>query len=930
MSDFFPSNFFPKGSFQPSKQVLREVEKLRQTISQGSLDRRQDLVETLGKLALSLAAEARFDKVLEVMDETLELTETLLQEGKIEITRTMVEAVYPVSSVAKMTKLQRKDAPSFDEEAFFQRRKKCVSLLTEQEFLGIKNEWALDIHERAESLHKNGATIAAIALLEESLQMFEPLFDPKVPQFTEQKPLLDIYRSRGMWKCEIGDQESGIADLLHFEQLAEQADRLLKRNMARAQDKNRNAVQDGKLGGKIVIRMDPEDMLDFYASFSFQESRYEAILHLALAYHSRAEKEKALEYYDKALAIVEENEDVQERAVMSFFSAPMDIPYRKGTLFTQYRQFEEALEQYDLAIKNVKELLQAPHEDEDRRKRVSHLESLFAEVSQARTETLRQLGRLDEAKNAVELTKQLFTNFLKSDVLKTDSVGDDYPLSMQNLLAPASRREKKPLRRAIAEGEEFDQKKVLLQFGVLHNEAIMQVQQAKIEMNNGHWRKALRLLLKARFVIDSPLIAEFPEAKKNLLNIYTTIAKLYEVLKEYEKSQTWYERAIRFAESLIDKGADELQSMLCIAQEGLGTLCSELKQHAKSLAAYTAVFAQRERMIESQEAALDGLDREHLRVHDNQKLMPLAVLYQAQLETIRSIEEQIFALDTPVAAESWAKIEMETFEKFRALLQEPEQSDADYARTVTSCAAMLRWCGEEAKCQELLERWIAYQKEGFDTKDAASSYINAAMAIRLIERYAMTDFHDGAQLYSRMIQQMKHEQFQEMVETARALRPLLTHEQGKLQDPPLVKREFYERLIEYIDQQVMRIRDDHSVELEENVYRNHPYNPDEVRAILDKIEEEKSARAEEDGIPDEDEDASLYERDFETSLDNHAMFFKMLDAFSGNNAADGLIKGLDKQKGTIGSTPQNVGRNDPCPCSSGKKYKTCCLKKQNK
>jgi len=378
----------------------------------------------------------------------------------------------------------------------------------------------------------------------------------------------------------------------------------------------------------------------------------------------------------------------------------MDIPYRKGLLFAQYRQFEEALEQYDLAIKNVKGLLQATHEDEDRQKRVTELESLFAEVSQARSEALRQLGRFDEAKNAVELTRQLFTDFLKSNVLKTNAVGDDYPLSMQNLLAPASRREKKPLRRAISEGEEFDERKVLLQFGVLHNEAMMQVQQANIEMNRGRWRKALRLLLKARFVIDSPLIAEFPEAKKNLLSIYAGVAKLYALLKEYEKSQTWYERAIKFAESLIDKGADELQGALCEIQEGHGTLYSALKQHEKSLAAFSAAFARRERMIDAQEAALEGLDREHLRVHDNQKLMPLAVLYQTQLETIRSIEEQVFVLDAPETAESWAKIELETFEKFRALLLEPEQSDADYARTVTSCAAMLRWCDAEEKCQE--------------------------------------------------------------------------------------------------------------------------------------------------------------------------------------------------------------------------------------
>jgi uncharacterized protein YchJ len=30
-------------------------------------------------------------------------------------------------------------------------------------------------------------------------------------------------------------------------------------------------------------------------------------------------------------------------------------------------------------------------------------------------------------------------------------------------------------------------------------------------------------------------------------------------------------------------------------------------------------------------------------------------------------------------------------------------------------------------------------------------------------------------------------------------------------------------------------------------------------------------------------------------------------------------------KGTIRNTDKKVGRNDPCPCGSGKKYKKCCM-----
>jgi preprotein translocase subunit SecA len=343
------------------------------------------------------------------------------------------------------------------------------------------------------------------------------------------------------------------------------------------------------------------------------------------------------------------------------------------------------------------------------------------------------------------------------------------------------------------------------------------------------------------------------------------------------------------------------------------------------------VFALRTQFIAEHEAALEGLDREHLRIHDNQKLMPLAVLYQAQIETIRSIENQIFAMNSPELAESWAQTESETFEKLRALLLHPNKADGDSMLVTASCAAMLRWCGAEEKCHELLNRWVIDQKDQFESEDAARSYINSFLTNRLKDLYALTDFHDGAQLFLRFALQTQQSQFQAAYETARIFRSFLIHEQQQLQNPPLVKREFYARLIELVEHEIQRIRDRLSIDEPEGVFQNRPYNPEEVRAILDKIkvEEEETLKADE---PDDDENASLYERDYETAMDNHGMLFKMLDAFSGNNKTDGLLKeyDLDRRKEMIDNDGSQVGRNDPCPCGSGKKYKMCCLKRQNK
>jgi preprotein translocase subunit SecA len=43
-------------------------------------------------------------------------------------------------------------------------------------------------------------------------------------------------------------------------------------------------------------------------------------------------------------------------------------------------------------------------------------------------------------------------------------------------------------------------------------------------------------------------------------------------------------------------------------------------------------------------------------------------------------------------------------------------------------------------------------------------------------------------------------------------------------------------------------------------------------------------------------------------------------------AIDGMQQNAEKVE-TIRNRGEKVGRNDPCPCGSGKKYKQCCMKK---
>ena len=57
-------------------------------------------------------------------------------------------------------------------------------------------------------------------------------------------------------------------------------------------------------------------------------------------------------------------------------------------------------------------------------------------------------------------------------------------------------------------------------------------------------------------------------------------------------------------------------------------------------------------------------------------------------------------------------------------------------------------------------------------------------------------------------------------------------------------------------------------------------------------------------------------------------FFKGLFFFTGsysNNVFPPPLNEKEEQKHKEGIDYSNVGRNDKCPCGSGKKYKNCCM-----
>lgn len=67
-------------------------------------------------------------------------------------------------------------------------------------------------------------------------------------------------------------------------------------------------------------------------------------------------------------------------------------------------------------------------------------------------------------------------------------------------------------------------------------------------------------------------------------------------------------------------------------------------------------------------------------------------------------------------------------------------------------------------------------------------------------------------------------------------------------------------------------------------------------------------------------------KESETGADEPVQFEKVEDTFKNDSVRKKMQEEVDQNKGTNEIHHEKIGRNDPCPCGSGKKYKKCCGK----
>ncbi|MDR0611647.1 MAG: SEC-C domain-containing protein [Planctomycetaceae bacterium] len=912
-----------------AKKLKAEVEKLHHAIQHGALERRRILSEKLGELTIAYTLEGKFDLALKTIEEHVELTETLVEEGQFEFRKEL--AMYLSNTISFIKPISRMHQIPCDLAPFFKHFSKCVESLAEDEFNEIKNEWALDIHQYAESLHDdNNATVAAIALLDRAIETLERRFNHRSSHFTDWHPLLTMYSSRGIWKFEVGDRESALADLLHYEELAEKA--------REAQERRRQVVsrRTTKEDDKIIIRVRQDDMIDHLASYNFDEQYYDTMLHLADMFAGRAEKEKALEYYDKTLAVAQSVNKTD--LPFTLFAAVGEIPFRKGHLLLQFHEHEAALQLFNLAEQELRALLKT-----DKTHYFETIEKRLAEVVRCRAEALEHLGRFDEATQAIdEMQKILHKTLETAEISKAAQAERKKNRSFADLFQPPKQEEKKQSSRKKTQVTEEDiEEQAQARITAKHNDGVADCRRGNIELHRQHWKTALKFFLKSRHILDAPLFQSFPETQINLCTVYAGIAHAYSNLDRYDDAERWYQKAVTQFQKMINEGKLELQPSYFETLSGQAVLLAKQKKYEESVRLNEKVYHETNRLVAEN---LEGLDIEYLCTRDPQRLALSALLLQTQSRTIRSIENKLCILDRIDEAIEWGQRELEIFKQFLRLIPEPSRAEYDHCVAKISCAALLLLGKRYEKADALLEEcertFIKLKDEKEDktedkTEDAVSTMESAEFARREIEQMIFIRLYD-------LIGDSKHRDIQKKFHKAHYL---IYQNKGRCDE---TAAEILESLREPVRKQQMETQNEHRLiglfwkELERMIDTNIKRSQRELSEWIDNVSrtspfdlpgpKSNTVIEPEEESEELDRELAQYEKDFGGEKIGNDFLYQMMDEMTGNTKASEMMRQFDRGRFQVSEpgkpfrSEETVGRNDPCPCGSGKKYKKCCMK----
>jgi hypothetical protein len=914
-------------------ELERDVYELRTKLKAKFVENREQLIEELlehlANLTLIYSKMLRFDETLNSMREIVELGKKLGELGQeaafVEHAMKIGHALY---SVIYLSKSESMPYNRLDE--MFDLYVQWVSMTPENEFPDLKDDWAHDINAYAEYLMEIKQYNRALKLAKQTQETLESLLNPRSTQFSEWSHLLASYRLLAEIQQNAGDNDSSLKYYLRYDELGDKAHDILMRNKPAAP----MPINRSK-GQRVYLSNSSEQMRELMSAIGFNEERYFMMLAIGDMYANIPDQVNALKFYDKAARIAriayEDEELRHDSQVSELLGAKTNVMLKKARLYEKNNDIENITKQVQYAEKELATVLKEHENDEDFEKK----------VFQKLKNELDDLQEKHNIKSIINTTLAgIFSKRNKPKDGKSGEIDDDDDLSWEKLRDDLNNK---------------------------HSEACFFLAHGQSMVMDKRYKPAILELLKARNIFDSFFIQEeFVVSRSNLLVACVMLAKSYLKLGDATTAEKWCKRALVHLEYLIKKKA-ELESLT--KKDAREEFETKLLKPVNKFAISTITFEQMAD-IYCTSGRFEEAIKMITKVYDLRKTWSqekwnemrlskkikdrdeFSETLSDEINVIRGLEECCCAIGRFDEAINWGNIEAE---KFNALCNFSSEiipianifrSKADF-----SVAALLLCAGKVEQADAIIEK-IAQRlvNNGIDGSiELAKERVDSFVALRRSMLMSSKEFPDerAKLIQARKIILKQPENaailFNEVLEKFETIRKNVENEHR-------IIRKQWDMLIKYVnialdyckgDQKewhnltIIRVNSDNKLK-----YMRTEENEIDLELLLSRgydsdFDFGEITHPDPEGI---DEEIEKHNYDFDEAIENPVA--PEYDIFAEGatkeqrerieKLRDAMIWSSKQQKfDQIRKNAGNkVGRNDPCPCGSGKKYKKCCMLKE--
>ncbi|MDR2345069.1 MAG: SEC-C domain-containing protein [Planctomycetaceae bacterium] len=911
--------------------VQKEVQDLRMKVKEGFNHKRGQLLNKLCDLAHMLAEEQKFKDTIDVLHEILDLGLILAGQDK---TKDFSSTAMKLGQVIVATRFMEEDVPLNQLDEIFDIYNKWIAITPEQEFAKIKNEWSLTINTFAKHLLFRDQKDKSVELVESTLQKVESLHNPLSTNFLDWKALLIGYNMLARIYKSYSNVSTAIAYFLRYDEIADKAHDVIQRH----KPNNPMPIHRNFDGGHILLGTTSVDLSVILASAGFEEERYLNVLEIGNLYDSIGHCDEAIKYYDKALRVAnyininksQENYgsipvDMDPKYLAQIENAQIFIPIKKAAVYDKIEDGKNFVKNIQLAEKE----LQAKLKERNTKTKKDELDKLQSEI-----------------------------NKLHNSYNKSSSVNNK-TFSKKNSTKGVSKLQ--------------DGSNLHYELAKKNNDATGFMATAELEINRGAYKSAILYALKARNILDSlfmQLGLTLPPLS-NLVYACYILTTAYIKLDNMNKAEKWADKAVKHVKELDEKIKD-MKNKTNLSQQELSLLENFDNRNIwiQPLQNLVMVYITTGQF----EEAIEPL----IKIHNEYKswIKELFVIEKLEgqnkqwykgsfvevvlgyIKVNQAIEECYSFIGNFEEAMKWSETavkELNELCKFLYSYEEPAcifRSKADF-----SMAAIMVYTGKLEQADNLIKTIAQrFLDKGIDKLlDIAIERTRTFVALRLNMLISEKEFDDEREklIEARKIMQDQKQEagkmFNEVLEKLKIRRQ-------EAENAHCVIRKQWDLLIKYTTAALDWCRDHNkewnnmllnkldskkissefaieaiNYDLELVISRNFDQNIDFDKKVakeptdidIDKEIEEQDFDFEK---PEHNPIAPEFEIMMRNATPQQRRDFEKFSSlmYPGDDSED-----EDDEYQVKPKQNEKIRRNDPCPCGSGKKYKKCCMNKNN-